>query len=74
VSGWQDIETAPKDGTAILVWGPMIGHIVVEFDDSANDPDFPWGTLDGPNYFTRAFAYWHALPALPSPDNGGSGT
>jgi hypothetical protein len=48
---WLPMETAPRDGTTILAWGPFIGHHVVEYDDSVPDLDFPWATLDGPCYF-----------------------
>ena len=64
MSEWQSIETAPKDGEDILVWGPMLGHLVVSFDEEANK-DFPWFTLDGPSYYGGAFAVWMPLPKPP---------
>lgn len=65
MSDWQDFETAPKDGTAFLAYSPKLCMIVLEFDDAARDPDFPWCTLDGPNYFTGAFSHWMPLPEPP---------
>jgi hypothetical protein len=61
---WQPIETAPKDGEDILVWGMMLGHHVVQFDET--NPDFPWATLDGPSYLAGAFEVWMPVPAPPS--------
>lgn len=60
---WRPIETAPKD-QEILACGPRMGRLVVEFDEYAN-PDFPWATLDGPNYFKDEFTHWMVLPDLP---------
>lgn len=64
-ANWQDFETAPRDGTDFLAFGPFLGMLVLEFDDSARDPDFPWATLDGPNYYNGAFSHWMPLPAKP---------
>jgi hypothetical protein len=66
MSEWQPIETAPLDGTDILVWGPH-GHgcLVVGFDDEPEHPGFPWITLDGRQYPPAAFSHWMPLPATP---------
>ncbi len=64
VPDWQPIETAPKDGDDILVWGPGLCCLVVGWDDSG-DLDFPWATLDGPKYFDKAFTHWMPLPRPP---------
>jgi len=62
---WRDISTAPKE-IEILVWGPRMGHHVVEYDaEGTNDPDFPWHTLDGPSYFKNEFICWMPLPLPP---------
>lgn len=58
-----DFETPPD---WILAWGAKTGYLVVQYDpDSANDPEFPWLTLDGPNYYFDAFTIWHPLPPEP---------
>lgn len=62
---WQSIETAPKDGTDILVCAWTDTMIVVFFDDEAKDPNYPWGTLDGPNYHKDAPTHWMQLPDPP---------
>ena len=61
--GWQPIETAPKDGSDILCWGPAVGHIVASRE---GDDEFPWSTLDGPNYHRDAFVSWWPLPKPPT--------
>ena len=65
---WRPIDTAPKDGDDILVWGEWLGNHVVGFDES--NPDFPWATLDGPSYKQDAFTHWMPLPAPPGSFQG----
>jgi hypothetical protein len=65
MSEWQPIETAPKDGTNILAWGPHgTGCLVVGFDEAVH-PAWPWHTLDGLNYSLTTFTHWMPLPAPP---------
>lgn len=66
--GWRPIETAPKDGTEILValcggeWATSL--MVVSYD--ADQPDFPWITLDGgQGYHKDAPTHWMPLPPPP---------
>jgi hypothetical protein len=58
-SGWQPIETAPRDGTLILMWiehtidikgGPMIGgwHKKIGFSASRFDVPTHWMPLPPP--------------------------
>jgi hypothetical protein len=51
--GWQDIETAPKDGTVVMVWWP-IGDYPSGNHEFASYVDFggeiPEGTFDGKPY------------------------
>lgn len=66
---WQPIETAPKDGTNILVYGPHGHGILVvsrEPEDRDFNPEFPWDTLDGPAYPATCFTHWRPLPAPPA--------
>lgn len=70
--GWQDIETAPKDGTEVLLWG------VCWRDHQAYAPDrnVGWWAADGLGWQTRAKdedidpTHWQPLPTPPSRGEG----
>ena len=68
---WMDIETAPKDGQAILVTDGMDCYCV-EWDE-----EFDWWTVDdnklGP-FRLRGSAptHWMPLPPVPGPADGES--
>lgn len=62
---WQPIETAPKDGTDILVLLWDRECCVVSYESDASDADYPWMTLDGSSYHLNAPTYWMPLPELP---------
>ena len=70
-AGWQSIETAPKDGQAILVTDGMNCYCV-EWDE-----EFDWWTVDdnklGP-FRLRGSAptHWMPTPAAPGPADGES--
>lgn len=72
MSEWQPIETAPKDGTAVLLYSPRmpgldIGRWYDERGPSSDDPGHPdgwfgfiftpWGTEP---------THWMPLPASPA--------
>lgn len=67
-TGWQPIETAPKDGTWILLWQPDNGPNIACWMDR----DFPWWFIDdgkhGP-YAVRGAdpTHWQPVPDPPSP-------
>ena len=71
MAGWMDIETAPKDGQAILVTDGMDCYCV-EWDE-----EFDWWTVDdnklGP-FRLRGSAptHWMPLPPVPGPADGES--
>ena len=71
MAGWMDIETAPKDGQAILVTDGMDCYCV-EWDE-----EFDWWTVDdnklGP-FRLRGSAptHWMPLPPAPGPADGES--
>lgn len=48
VSGWQPIETAPRDGRWVLVWGTSIGHPYITTGASAHLSGTHWQPLPGP--------------------------
>jgi hypothetical protein len=62
---WQAIETAPKDGTDILVCMFGTAMVVVSFDGDVSEPSHPWLTLDGPSYHLEAPTHWMPLPEPP---------
>ena len=68
MAGWQPIETAPKDGQAILVTDGMNCYCV-EWDE-----EFDWWTVDdnklGP-FRLRGSAPTHWTPLPPAPGPGG---
>ena len=66
---WREITDEAKSGEDVLLWGPGLGHIVAQYDtECANSMagQYPWATLDGPNYHKDAFTLWMPLPPLPA--------
>lgn len=72
---WQDIATAPKDGTTIIVFrsdaGIFFAHFVAPNDycdietEGGDEPD--WFSISGDHlYGDEMFTLWHPLPATPS--------
>lgn len=71
MSGWQPIETAPRDGTSILGFIRMGGasgigwheyHVIyvdIETGEIADGCDSGWQLED--------YSHWHALPDAPVP-------
>jgi hypothetical protein len=57
---WQPIDTAPKDGTWYLTYGPE-GHGMARYMDCMNDPDMA-GWFEGAVLDT----HWMPLPAAPT--------
>lgn len=70
-SQWQDISTAPKDGTAILAYDAGHGHTsgelaVVIVSWLAADADFPWIENSGMQSFgANILTHWMPLPPAP---------
>ncbi len=79
--GWRDIESAPKDGDAILAWGPEYGFHYVFYDRKEDDgsgvwtakrerflprSEWCWSIPDGAQLHENAFTHWQPLPPPPS--------
>jgi hypothetical protein len=70
MSEWQDISTAPKDGTPVLLWGQQEGRspFVGRWQDAG------WGEFEWCEHTTGLEAcgpahepvYWMPLPAPPT--------
>lgn len=59
---WQPIETAPKDGTWILIWLDWIGHPMSSAFDNGSWQNLPWvanSKLYNPTH-------WMPLPKPPT--------
>ena len=59
-TGWQPMETAPRDGTWILLWDELeclavSGYWDADVDDWMTDVDLPYSIL----------TYWLPLPPAP---------
>lgn len=76
VAGWRPIETAPKDGSAILVWPPTYPSrpcSVARWNDDryAKKPRPYWEREDTSGFITRSretsTTHWMPLPAAPQP-------
>lgn len=66
--GWQDISTAPRDGTEVLLIQdiPSPVYFVGYYDDSdVLNPDHVWATIDG-SYHRDLPTHWRPLPQPPT--------
>ena len=58
---WQPIETAPQDGTSILVWSSVEGIEIAYFDECSADERWHVG------YGHYSYpTHWQTLPESPS--------
>ncbi len=64
---WQPIETAPKDGAEILVWGKGEGVVVAHWFASRLNPNGVWS--DGSSWSGLEFqpTLWLPVPWPPKP-------
>ncbi len=69
---WQPIETAPKDGTVVLVWPPTFTGVIScaqwSEDQCANRPRPFWSRLDNTSDADsrrKPPTHWAPLPAGP---------
>jgi hypothetical protein len=62
---WQSIDTAPRDGTSVLVWFPELGHMVASFNghDAVNNAG---GWSVGFDYYGPKPTHWMPLPPAPA--------
>ena len=69
MSEWQDISTAPKDGTHILCYSKENRDApiyVVKWDEhSFFHNEIGWKEASGENYFLWAPTHWMKLPEYP---------
>lgn len=66
---WQPINTAPKDGTTILVCDAthMDSQKIVFWDvDPKSPPGFHWFVEDAGAYHEKAFTHWKPLDPQPT--------
>lgn len=68
MSEWKSIESAPKDGTSILVaWKKSGNMMVVSWEnDSEITEDYNWADHEGDCYHKDAFSHWMTLPEPPT--------
>ncbi len=63
---WQDISTAPKDGTVVLAFEPYSGVVIVKYRKKWElDPEFSWVEATGEQYEVYEPTHW--MPLLRKP-------
>lgn len=64
---WQPIDTAPKDGSDILLSDSRVsgGFPTVASYEIVDGNDWVWHTNDGISYHEEAFTHWMRLPEPP---------
>lgn len=65
MSEWMPIETAPKDGTRILISSPTDGVLSSHFD-GGNWQGRPWRPVRSAEYEASKPTHWMPLPAPPT--------
>jgi len=81
MSEWQPIETAPRDGSEVLLYRPLAYKThdpIVTIRKSTHFPQHRWPAtvpegcaIDGPGAYTEGACYathWMPLPAAPTKD------
>jgi len=69
---WQPIDTAPKDGTAILIWpakSSFYGDDTISYIVRWQDWKGCWIEASGEEYDTFYPTHWMPLPAPPKMEN-----
>jgi hypothetical protein len=62
---WRPIETAPKDGTSIIVMDDRVKDLAAVASWDADEPSrAKWATIDG-GYHQDRFTHWMPLPPVP---------
>ncbi len=73
MTSWQPIETAPKDGTSVLLCDEYGMQVCVWSETSVHGfMDWVYGACDGEYNFRHAFdspTHWMPLPDPPTPQN-----
>ena len=64
---WQPIETAPKDGTPILIWDGEIQYVCAWVQRTPGD--WRWFEFDGEFYHSYKPTHWMPLPEPPLADH-----
>ena len=62
---WQAIETAPVDGSPILLFGPLLGGIVIGHYRVNTLYGPTWSYEDGHSCALDVPSHWMPLPAQP---------
>lgn len=65
LEGWQDIGTAPADGTNVLVWAEDLGWYATGKPIIAWNRGKGWNTA--PGCYSCKPTHWMALPPVPAP-------
>jgi hypothetical protein len=67
-AGWQPIETAPKDGSYVLLYDDRYLHSDTSYLIAQWDGDYWWGhrTKSGKCFIWREATHWQPLPAAPT--------
>lgn len=71
MSEWQPIETAPRDGTNILVWWSAEFHcpVVAHYADKYENSGIGWKITGWGNVISRSSpTHWMHLPQPPKED------
>lgn len=74
---WQPIETAPKDGTDILLTDGYRAAVASWYPEEFPDAEWPWGVSDwhnDPLHLRGGYmaTHWMPLPMPPTPSSSPS--
>lgn len=61
---WMPIETAPKDGTRVLIFSPVDGVVSSHFECGVWQ-GLPWRPVRNPDYEAANPTHWAHLPSGP---------